>query len=313
MGVLCAERVGNFGQREPERLGLDDDQQPLPVMERVDAGSAVPLRREQSSILVEPQRSEGEPEFLGKLRNGAWTRIYQLTPQALTDAPRLAETALKQSPQNDRAHQLLAICHHHMAYFGYAEDWLATVELAHREARRAVEIYEPDEYSHWILGSTLVLKRDHERAIAEYTRALEINPNCSMAYGSMGTGLAWAGKWEEALRVNEIAIRSNPRDPSIFLRFFVNGLAHFTAGQFEEARVWLARTIQRKKTFRNAHLLYIASLALSGAIQAAEQAKIEMQEHFPAIWPEHLREFPFTRSSDAEQLERGLRTARIFG
>ena len=278
------------------------------------------LRSIAASVQTQITLHEGEdffsrpkhPQRATELLKEAWARIYQLTPQALTDARRLAEAALGQSSQNDRAHQVIAISHHHMAYLGYAENWKATVETAYREACRAVELYEPDEYSHWILGSTLVLKREHERAIAEYTRALEINPNCSMAYGSMGTGLAWAGKTEEALRVNEIAIRSNPRDPSIFLRFFVNGLAYFTACQFEEAQVWLAKTIQRKKTFRNAHLLYIASLALSGAMEAAQQAQSEMHEYFPMIGPEHLHEFPFIRSQDAAQLERGLRLAGLM-
>jgi adenylate cyclase len=278
------------------------------------------LRSVAASLQTHITLHEGEdspsrpkhPHRANELLKKAWTRIYQLTPEALSDAQRLAEAALAQSPTNDRAHQVLAICHHHNAYFGYAPDWLATVEVAHREACRAIEIYEPDEYSHWILGSTFVLKREHERAMAEYARAVEINPNCSMAFGSMGTALAWAGKAEQALRVNEIAIRSNPRDPSIFLRFFVNGLAHFTAGELHDARGWFARTTQRKKTFRNAHLMYIASLALCDDRQGVCQARKEMQQHFPQFSEQQLQEFPFIRESDAQRLEQGLRAAELL-
>jgi adenylate cyclase len=255
-----------------------------------------------------PRESQGTDELLKQ----AWSRAYQLTPEALRDAAALAEAALEQSPGSDRAYQLLAVSHHHMAYLGYAEDWVEAVDRAYREACRAVDMFDGDEYSQWILASTLVLKREHERAIAGYTRAIEINPNFSLAYGSMGTALAWAGKWEEALRSNEIAIRSNPRDPSIFLRFFVNGLAHFVAAHYDEAQAWLARTVQRKKTFRNAHLLRIASLALMGEEDRACRAASEMQEEFAVVRPEHLRELPFIRADDAEALARGLRMAGVI-
>lgn len=255
-----------------------------------------------------PRESQGTDELLKQ----AWARAYQLTPEALRDAAALAEAALEQSPGSDRAYQLLAVSHHHMAYLGYAEDWAEAVDRAYREACRAVDMFDADEYSQWILASTLVLKREHERAIAGYTRAIEINPNFSLAYGSMGTALAWAGKWEEALRSNEIAIRSNPRDPSIFLRFFVNGLAHFVAAHYDEAQAWLARTVQRKKTFRNAHLLRIASLALMGEEDRACRAASEMQEEFAVIRPEHLRELPFIRADDTEALARGLRLAGVI-
>lgn len=132
-----------------------------------------------------------------------------------------------------------------------------------------------------------------------------------MVYGSMGTALAWAGQFEEALRRNEIAVRSNPRDPSIFLRFFVNGLAHFTADDLGSAQMWLSKCIQRKKAFRNAHLLYIAALALSGDAEAADRAKREMLQHFPPGDVANLQEFPFVRLQDAQKLEQGLRAAGL--
>src|SRR5829696_9110569 len=63
--------------------------------------------------------------------------------------------------------------------------------------------------------------------IALLRQALDINPNFFLAYGSLGTTLAFAGQADESIENTMICIRLNPRDPSIFFRYSSLSLAHF--------------------------------------------------------------------------------------
>ena len=66
---------------------------------------------------------------------------------------------------------------------------------------------------------------------ASLDRALEINPSCSLAYGSIGTALAWAGQTDASIERNGYALRINPQDPANFFRHFGLALAHYLAGR----------------------------------------------------------------------------------
>jgi adenylate cyclase len=243
---------------------------------------------------------------------GAWNRIYQLTPEALREAEHLAEIALAEAPTNDRAHLILAAALFHRTYLGYADDWVASIERAGRAAERAVELFEASEQSHWILGLVLMLKRDHDGAVAEIERALEINPNFSVGYGSLGTVLAWGGRAEEALRNNATALRLNPRDPSNFFRFFVNALAHFTTGRYAEAAAWSTRAIRAKRIFRIPHLVRIAALALDGGTDRAQSAAQDMHASVPEVARSYVDNLPFIRTQDRQALVRGLELAGVL-
>ena len=121
----------------------------------------------------------------------------------------------------------------HKAQMGYADDWEATVDDAHELARRAVAFDESNEYAHWALGLVELWRENHEHAKEEMKRAVELNPNCSLAHGSLGAVLSYMGEPDESIRNNEIAIRTNPRDPRIFFRFSGIVMAHFVAGRYD--------------------------------------------------------------------------------
>ncbi|HEV8033686.1 tetratricopeptide repeat protein [Yoonia sp.] len=78
-----------------------------------------------------------------------------------------------------------------------------------------------------------LLKTDE--SLSAFERAVALNPNCSLAYGSLGTLLGILGRSDEAMANQEIAIRSSPLDPSIFFRFLGLALAHDMAGHYATA------------------------------------------------------------------------------
>jgi TolB-like protein/DNA-binding CsgD family transcriptional regulator len=100
------------------------------------------------------RREAGAFQGTRELLKRAWTLVYQFTPQALDEATELAERALEQSPDCDRAHQVLAVALYSSTALGCAVDWRANVERAHRAAEQAIELFEADDYSHCVCDSS---------------------------------------------------------------------------------------------------------------------------------------------------------------
>ena len=71
-----------------------------------------------------------------------------------------------------------------------------------------------------------------EEAVADYDRAVEINPRYSEAYNNRGAVRFTEGKLEEAIADFDRAIESNPRNAEAFMN---RGLARLLQGRTEEA------------------------------------------------------------------------------
>ncbi|MCI0429828.1 MAG: adenylate/guanylate cyclase domain-containing protein, partial [Rhodospirillales bacterium] len=171
----------------------------------------------QTQILLaegSPAQRNDRPDIgVWSLVNRAMARIHALTPESLAAAKRLAEQALNIDAKCGPAWRCLSIAIYHQAHMLAAADYDETLAKALETAERSVQLDNNDEYAHWNLGNVLVALRHHDRAIAALERAIEINPNYAMAWGSLGTALCYAGRPSEGITKNEIAIRSDPLNP----------------------------------------------------------------------------------------------------
>ena len=73
---------------------------------------------------------------------------------------------------------------------GYASDTTAIISEAFEIAKRAVFLDESQKYAHWTLGIIHFYRGKRDLAIAELERAIELNPNCSLVYGTLSDFLA---------------------------------------------------------------------------------------------------------------------------
>jgi len=69
-------------------------------------------------------------------------------------------------------------------------DMQRSVELL---ARRAVALDSADAEARSCLGLALLLRGDHDGALAEHERALAISPNLASAHGERGSALVFFG------------------------------------------------------------------------------------------------------------------------
>jgi len=119
-------------------------------------------------------------------------------------------------------------------------------------------------------------------ALSLLNRALELNPSFSMAYGLLGDVNLAMGNSDEAIRLSEMSIRLNPRNPSVYFRYAALATANFAKKDHSKTVHWANQTIALKPDYWLGYALAAASSAESGDLESAKQsASLLMQ-----LWPE---------------------------
>ena len=187
-----------------------------------------------------------------------------------------------------------------------------TLAELYAHAKTSIEGDDADEYCHWAMTCAHLLSKHHDRALASLRRALEINPNCSLVHGSMGTVLAWAGDAEVSIDRNELALRINPQDPTNFFRHFGLALAHYIAGRYREAAHHGAAVSETRPAWWLGQLIYCASLAKLGRRDEAGLILADLRRLRSGLDRTSLAMLPFARTRDLDHLLDGLSEAGAF-
>jgi len=210
-----------------------------------------------------------------------WKLFYEGTEESFAEAEKISRTAVANAPTSCDAHYLLAGTITGQFIMGYRSDGDLIIPEVYEIAKRAVSLDDTNEYAHWTLGYIQYYRRKPDLAIAELRHAIELNPNCSAAYGSLGNILSEYGDPEESIKINEIAIRYNPKDPGLFFRFQGLAIAHFSAGRYSEASLWAQKSVHRKPNWRGGHAVLAASLAQLDLLDEAKEAVDNFLESCP--------------------------------
>ena len=243
----------------------------------------------------------------------AWKLLYVLTKESFVSSEKILRRAVADDPTSCDAHLLLASALYHQVLMGYVSDNRNMILTeAHQIANLSVSINEKNENAHWVLGMVQHLRGNHDLAVAEFERAIEINPNCSLAYGCLGDVLSEGGDPDESIRNNEFAIRLNPMDPSIFFRYSGIAMAHFMAGRYLEASQWARKSVHRKPSWRGGHAVLASSLAQLNLFEEAKEAVKYFLKYFPhETISDRQMLFAIKKPDKAHQFDEGLRKAGL--
>ncbi len=259
-------------------------------------------------ILNEGRGATGRvPRLLAR----SWQRFLSLTEESLADSRTLAERALQLDGVTGMAHRMVAVALYHQMYMGFIPWTEHAVDDAYAHGKISVESEDTDEYSHWAMACAHLLRTQHERALASLRRALEINPNCSLAHGSIGTVLAWAGQHDASVASNEFALRINPQDPSTFFRHFGLALAHYLASRYERSLVHASAVLQMRPSWWLGQIIYAASCAQMGRRDEARPILDELTRVRPEMSAFSLGILPHAHQRHREHLLDGLRLAGL--
>jgi adenylate cyclase len=145
------------------------------------------------------------------------------------------------------------------------------LEQAEEALQEAFSLDPTIALTHMDDGFVRRAKGDHQGALDAFERALALDPNLALAYAQKANQLVLTGRPEEAPPLVLKAIRLSPFDPVRSVFFWILGRAYFAMGNYDDAIVWLRKSVAERPTvwFSRAHLVSAFELAGKHAEAAA--------------------------------------------
>lgn len=212
---------------------------------------------------------------------------WALDPKKNQEAIREATAALQLDPHNARAHAICAFCWLHEAGNAWSAAQ-AALDNARVHALAAVAADDRDPWAHAVLGLVHQWRdRAHNRALAELTRALELNPASAYYRSLRSFAIIYAGEPERGLAELDATMRLNPYYPALYTHFYGRGL--FDLGRYEEALPHLQRARTEMPGHVNALAVLAACYAALDRLADAKDMVREVQGVSPAYTVAHAR------------------------
>jgi TolB-like protein/class 3 adenylate cyclase/Tfp pilus assembly protein PilF len=162
-----------------------------------------------------------------------WYEWHKFTPESNAAARDLFEQAKKADPDYARAYVGLCWAYANDFDYEWTSDYAETLKLTLDMATAAVRL-DPDDYqAHWALGWAYLYHRQFDKALAEYARARQLNPNDAELIAEMANFLIFMGEPKQAIVQAKEGIRLNPFHENWYIEYL--GWAYAEAGMPKEA------------------------------------------------------------------------------
>jgi adenylate cyclase len=185
----------------------------------------------------------------------------------------------------------------------------AALERAYQLARKAVQLDPNLPQAHAQLGTVLSRRHEHEAAVAEFEKAMALNPN--FTDWRFGQVLIWAGDPARAVEAVERHMRLDPFYAPLAPGYL--GFAHYMRKQYSQALPLLRECVSRTPNLRAAHCWLGATYAQLGSIEKARAEAAEVLRIDPkwTIEGAGTQVNSFKRMQDVEHYFDGLRKAGL--
>src|SRR6516164_1105633 len=106
-----------------------------------------------------------------------------------------------------------------------------------------------------------VFSNRHDDAIKRLMRAVELDPNSSLARGQLGVALSFGGEPDRSIAALEDAKRLSPRDYLMVIWHAVDAWSHLHAERFADAMACAKQAIEFNPAFPDSHGILAAAAA----------------------------------------------------
>jgi adenylate cyclase len=235
----------------------------------------------QVKLTVGEQASRAEKYFKGKKGLDCYMKylegIRALSVHSIdgTRVGRLcAAEAIEMCPENPIVYSLMSGVNYFEYWMGLGKSPRESIEKGMEMAQKALAMDDSTPQAHAYLGCFYILKKEHDKAIAEGERAVAIEPGSAVSYTSYGMSLNFGGRSEEAIPLLQKGIRLNPvGDANNFLQL---GHAYRATGRFEKAVSEYKKALQRAPDNFFAHVGLTATYSMMGREQEARTEAAEV-------------------------------------
>lgn len=232
-------------------------------------------------IRAEAARPTEHPDALDYIFRGRAASNNASSKEKYAEALGLYQHALVLDPESVEAQSRLAT-----VLLGRVLDEMTDTKAA--DIARAEALIEhvlasspKNPLAHYAKGQLLRIRHQCEDAIATYEVVLASNRNAVAALSHIGRCKTYQGLLDEAIALQEQAIRLSPRDPDVDAFYFRIGAARLLQSRTTEAIVWLekARNANPKPAYH--HVYLAAAYALAGETDRAVRELAEARRVGP--------------------------------
>jgi TolB-like protein/class 3 adenylate cyclase/cytochrome c-type biogenesis protein CcmH/NrfG len=200
------------------------------------------------------------------------------TPDTYREAINLFEHALALDPRSAEAQSLLA-----SALAGRALDQMTDTsagDIARAEGLvGAALVASPrSTRAHFAKGLVLRAQNRFEDAIPEFETVVASSRNWVNALALLGQCKLLLGSFDEAIALQEKAIRLSPRDPLMAAFYWRIGLVHLLKSHTDEAIVWFEKALRASPKHPLPHAYLAAAYGLRGDISRAAAELLEARK-----------------------------------
>jgi adenylate cyclase len=195
----------------------------------------------------------------------------------------LFEDALRIDPDNSQARVGLA----QALTLIYRNRWdpepAKVLARADEAASRAIATAPNYAHAHYVKAEVLGLSNRFDAALATYDRAIALDRNHAAAYVGRARNLNVIGRAADALAPVERAIRLSPRDPDLYVWYFVLCHANTHLARDAQAIEWCLKSLATGKTFYFAYVDLASAYAWRGQNAEAAAAVAELLKLRPGF------------------------------
>src|ERR1700730_14330907 len=192
-------------------------------------------------VAAEVARATDNPDALDYILRGRGAMWKSPSRDNSAEAISLFERALALDPGSAEAQSLLANALVNRALDFPNSSTSGDIKRAGELAIQAVTASPHSALAHFARGLALRAQRRCDKAIPEYETAITLNHNYAGAFADIGRWKIFVGPIEEAIPLQEQAIRISPRDPFIGIWYFRIGQAHLLQSRIDDAILWFER------------------------------------------------------------------------
>src|SRR5215831_6447407 len=204
------------------------------------------------------------------------------------EAISLYERALALNARSVDAQSWLAVLLAGRVMNGMSDSVPTDIERAQTLATRALAVSPRSALAHLAKAQVLRAQNRPEEATPEYEAVIAFNRNWPHAIAALGWCKLWTGSLEEAILLQEQAIRISPRDPLIGAFYLRIGQARLLQSRTDEAIVWLERARNVNHGHPHSHAWLAAAYVVKGeteraAVELAEARKLSSDDRYSSL------------------------------
>ncbi len=222
----------------------------------------------------------GDPEAIEKIYWG-WFHLRSDTPEGWHKALGLFQEVAESHPDQPFGHTLAAYAWWVGQSNGWAGDRKAALSRAWGDAQRAIDVGDPTAMGHTVQAAILMARGEVEKAIETIDEAQITRPTCDVTYGLQGSLRRYAGQWEKAVDLLDIAMRltgvNKPWYPT------VKACSLMMGGRYEQAAAIAEGVLEYQPNNLEALLVLVGAQVGLGLERRARATAELIAERFPSV------------------------------